>query len=207
MKKLFFLSIAIALIHGANATGTIQTGKDIYNICDFGAIGDGKILNTKAIQKAIDVCSEAGGGTVYFPPGTYKSGTVYLKSYVTLELETGAILLGSKDMKDYIKAEEGSYIYGPGSQYAFLHGKNVDHVSIIGQGIIDGNTALDNGSRGPLAVLFTNSENILMQGITVANSPGWSVTIFACRYVDIIRVKVLNGFADGINPVCSRDVL
>ena len=207
MKKLLLLSIALALINGANATGTIHSGKDIYNICDFGAIGDGNALNTKAIQKAIDACSEAGGGTVYFPPGTYKSGTVYLKSYVTLELETGAVLLGSKDMKDYIKAEEGSYIYGPGSQYAFLHGKNVDHVSIIGQGIIDGNTALDHGSRGPLAVIFTNSENILMQGITVANSPGWSVTIFACRYVDIIRVKVLNGFADGINPVCSRDVL
>ena len=208
MKKLLFVSIALALIiNGANATGIIQTGKDIYNICDYGAIGDGNTLNTKAIQKSIDACSEAGGGTVYFPPGTYKSGTVYLKSYVTLELETGAVILGSKDMKDYIKAEEGSYIYGTASQYAFLHGKNVDHVSIIGQGIIDGNTAFDHGSRGPLAVIFTNSKNILMQGVTIANSPGWSVTIFSCRYVDVIRVKVLNGFADGINPVCSQDVL
>ena len=56
MKKLFFLSIAIALINCANTTGIIQTGKDIYNICVFGAIGDGNLLNTKTIQKALVFC-------------------------------------------------------------------------------------------------------------------------------------------------------
>ncbi|MFC1454444.1 glycosyl hydrolase family 28-related protein [Verrucomicrobiota bacterium] len=72
-----------------------------YNIIDYGAVDDGSTVNTKCIQKAIDDCANNGGGTVYFPAGTFISGTLCLKSYVNLHLEAGAILRGSKDLSDY----------------------------------------------------------------------------------------------------------
>ena len=99
MKKSFFLSLLLVFSYTANTIGAVQVGDNIYNVRDFGAIGDGKTLNTQTIQKAIDECAGAGGGTVYFPSGTYKAGSLYLKSNITLFISTGATLLGSKDMK------------------------------------------------------------------------------------------------------------
>jgi len=71
------------------------------NVRDFGAVGGGRQLDTRAIQAAIDAAAAAGGGTVYFPAGVYLSGTIYLKDHVRLDLETGATLLGSTDVRDY----------------------------------------------------------------------------------------------------------
>jgi polygalacturonase len=72
-----------------------------YNILEYGAVGDGATINTAAIQAAIDVCHDAGGGTVYLPAGKFLSGTLVLKSNVTLFLDAGAILLGSTQLPDY----------------------------------------------------------------------------------------------------------
>ena len=72
-----------------------------FNILDYGAKGDGSTLNTKPIQSAIDACAKGGGGTVYFPAGKFLSGTLFLKSYVTLHLDAGAVLVGSKNLNDY----------------------------------------------------------------------------------------------------------
>jgi polygalacturonase len=77
-----------------------QPGLRIFSPRDFGATGDGKTLDSAAINRAIDACNAAGGGVVYLAPGTYLSGTVILRSNVTLYLEAGATLLGSKDIAD-----------------------------------------------------------------------------------------------------------
>ena len=82
--------------------------------CDvkhFGATGDGIALDTGSINKAIDACAAAGGGTVYFPAGTYLSGTVLLKSNITLWLDSGAKLLGTKDLAQYRTAVDGQDWY------------------------------------------------------------------------------------------------
>ena len=60
------------------------------DVISQGALGDGMTVNTSVIQKAIDLCGRSGGGTVYFPSGSYVSGTLFLKSNVTLELSSGA---------------------------------------------------------------------------------------------------------------------
>jgi len=84
----------------AKAAATL--GNTIYvDVRDHGAKGDGERLNTKELQAAIDACAAAGGGTVYFPPGSYLSGTLFLKSRVTLHPENGAVLLGSRRLEDY----------------------------------------------------------------------------------------------------------
>ena len=76
-------------------------GFPVYDVRTFGAQGDGKVLDSPAINRAVDAAAAAGGGTAYVGPGVYRSGTVVLKSNVTLYLEAGATLLGSADLQDY----------------------------------------------------------------------------------------------------------
>jgi len=71
------------------------------SIADHGAVGDGKAMNTGAIQAAVDACEQAGGGTVVVPAGVWLTGSVQLKSHITLQLENGAVLRGSPKLADY----------------------------------------------------------------------------------------------------------
>src|SRR4051812_26297575 len=73
---------------------------------DFGGTGDGTTLNTAAFEKAIASCEKAGGGTVYVPPGKYLTGTIALKSHVTLHLDAGARILASQKPQDYLQVED-----------------------------------------------------------------------------------------------------
>jgi len=187
-------------------------GQLVYNVHDYGAFGNGNNLDTKAIQKAIDVCCADSGGVVFFPPGTYVSGTLYLKSHVTLKIDRGAILQGSKNLSDYQLQPANSYCRITGSRYVFLYCSGMHNISVTGEGIIDGLRLEDSGmgvlhGRGPMAVFFENTDNIRMEGITIKNAAGWSLTFFGCKEVRASDIKILNGRADGINPVCCSDVL
>ena len=85
------------------AVWTFAAGLPV-SVCDVtahGAKGDGVVLDTGAIQKAIDACSGGGGGVVWFPAGNYLSGTIVLKSNITLHLSPGATLWGSKRIEEY----------------------------------------------------------------------------------------------------------
>src|SRR5690349_5893100 len=83
-----------------------------FNVKDYGAVGDGVRLDTEAINQAVQACAAAGGGTVFFPAGTYRTGTIHLKSDVTLWVDSGATVLGSKDPSHYQwPQEERSWYY------------------------------------------------------------------------------------------------
>lgn len=168
-------------------------------------------MDTQAIQKEIDACGMAGGGTFTFPPGTHRAGTLHLRSNVTLHLPATATLCQSKEMADYEVPPAGSYAYGSGSRHVFLHGDRVHNVALVGEGTIDGNLAFDAtrgaaDGRGPLPILFENSRNVRIEGLTVRNSPSFAITFFGCRKVDVTGVRCLDSQADGINPVCSQEV-
>jgi polygalacturonase len=111
--------------------GLIVFPLTLYNqnsITDFGAIGDGKTLNTQAIQTAIDKTVEKGGGTLIIPKGIFLTGTIVLKSNLKLQITEGGILLGSTSRNDYLKND----------WYALLLAKGQKNISIVGKGIIDG---------------------------------------------------------------------
>src|SRR5580658_7705518 len=91
------LSFLLSLYLSARA----QSTGGIRDVSSFGAKPDGKTLNTKAINQAINACSTAGGGTVIFPAGRYLSGSIELVNNVTLQLEPGAVLEGSTNLGDY----------------------------------------------------------------------------------------------------------
>jgi hypothetical protein len=107
----------------------------VYNIQDYGAVADGKVLNTRAIQKAIDESFAAGGGTVYVPAGIFVTGTLNLKSNINLYLERGAVLKGSADIADYTPFERPGF---GATNYGMLFTLKAENVSISGFGTLDG---------------------------------------------------------------------
>jgi polygalacturonase len=109
-------------------TGYSSLAKD-YNIVSFGAIGDGKTLNTEAIQSAIDKAKSDGGGRVIIPAGRFLSGSVILKSNVELHLQRRAVLLGSTNTNDYVKLDRWK---------ALIMANRVENIKVSGKGVIDG---------------------------------------------------------------------
>ena len=101
----------------------------LFSVVDYGAIGDGRHYDTAAIQEAIDACHSAGGGHVRFPPGTYLTATVYIKSGVYLVVEEGAKILGGTKLEDYPAERRRWYV---------VLAENATDVGITGGGVIDG---------------------------------------------------------------------
>jgi polygalacturonase len=134
MRKRFavMLSMAIVLIcqraWGADA---------IWRITDYGAVADGKTLNTEAFAKAIGACSEAGGGKVVVPAGTFLTGPIELKSNVDLDLDENAIVLFSRNFDDYPLARVGWEGRDTVACKSPISGENLHDISITGKGIID----------------------------------------------------------------------
>ncbi|HET8655338.1 MAG TPA: glycosyl hydrolase family 28-related protein [Longimicrobiaceae bacterium] len=110
-------------------------GARVYNIRDYGAKGDGKTIDTAALQKAIDACNRDGGGTVLVPAGVFQIGTVELKSDVTLYLAASGTLLGSADGSQYHAVDaiplSGDTTLGDGN-WALLHAVGASNVTVEG---------------------------------------------------------------------------
>lgn len=130
-----------------------QDGSRRFDVRSFGARGDGKKLDTAAINKAIAAANAAGGGTVYFPAGDYLSFSVRLQSRVVLHLEVGATLLAADPAKDggaYDAAEPNPWDMYQDFGHSHWHnsliwGENLDQVGIVGQGRIYGRGLTHNG--------------------------------------------------------------
>ena len=112
-----------------------------YNIIDFGAKSKSNFLNTNSINRAIKMCSDYGGGTVYIPKGEFITGTLHLKSNVNIHLDKGARLIGSSDIKDYDVMPDGYYYSGKNYMGIFF-ANDVINVSITGTGTVDGRGTL-----------------------------------------------------------------
>jgi len=181
----------------------------VRDVLDFGAKPDGAALNTAPFQKTVDEAAGAGGGVVYVPPGDYVTGTIRLKANVTLYVEAGATVRGSAGRSDYT---EGCLVYA----------EDAPNVSIRGRGVIDGNGTSffvrkdgrwSIGAWRPSRMMqFVRCENLLIEDVTLRNSPAWTVHPVDCDRVNIRGVSILNGIygedgpnTDGINPDgCSR---
>jgi polygalacturonase len=143
MTRLAFITLFIAVLIANGACADAQAApprQSIWNVVDFGAIGDGSTLDTAAISNAIVACSEAGGGTVLIPGGHYLTGAIELKSHVRLELDTGATLLASQQASDYPLVEDP---WEPGKHWlsALLYAHDAEDVIVAGGGTIDGQGA------------------------------------------------------------------
>jgi polygalacturonase len=213
--------VVLAAMAAMVGVGSAHAAKTC-DVKDFGAVADGKTKNTAAIQKAIDTCAAApGGGTVKLAGGVYVSGPIVLKSNITLDVETGATLLGSPDHADYPAKTE---FRGPGFQ-SLVSSFKAENITIHGGGTIDGNGTSwwvearqfkDSGLLGsehsrPRLLVFDHSRHVTIENVTVQNSPMWQIVPYYTDGVTIRDVKVLadphSPNTDGIDPFSSTNIV
>jgi polygalacturonase len=222
-----FISAAVFVV---SAGALLGAEVKRFDISEHGAIGDGKTLNSKAIQATIDECAQGGGGTLVIPKGEFLSGSLFLKPGVNLELREGAVLKGSTEIKDYPKARtriEGHFEPWPA---ALLNADRVDHLRITGPGTLDGSgvpfwqefTRRRKADRSttnlaverPRLAFIQNSEDVQVSGITFRNSGFWNLHLYRSRQVTVDHCRFLapdsvSGPApstDGIDVDSSQDV-
>ena len=148
-------------------------GTPVFNVRDYDAAGNGKALDKEALNKAVSECAKAGGGQVLVPPGTYLSGTIHLKSNVTLKLDAGARILGTEDLDqyDHYAPPEGTPEAGKHRWHrALVLATNVENVTITGSGTIDGNKVFDakgeEDMRGPHTIIVGSSQDVTIRDVT-----------------------------------------
>ncbi len=218
LRREFLSGSSLAVGLSAAGIATAAPLRAAKSILDNGAVADGKTLNTRAIQRAIDDVSKAGGGLVYVPPGTYLTGGLTLKSHVTLYLDSGSVLLGSTSFDDY-EYHPGPPVQGDANGHHLVFAQNAEDIAICGLGTIDGQgeaywenvhrqpmppeeswrdvSAWDyrpkNHNRRPSPMLeFAQCRNVRLSGITLRNSAGWTLRPIACETVVIDGIRVRN---------------
>ena len=171
-----------------------------YLITDFGAVADTSRLSTEAMQRAIDRCSQDGGGRVVVPTGHFKTGSIVLRSNVNLHLELGATLYGSTDLKDYtpMKSDYVS-LRTQTTTIQLIYADKVSNVVIDGYGTIDGRGRAfkkmswnDEGITRPHLLRFIQSTDVVVKDITLRNSGCWMQHYLACDRLRIEGIKVVN---------------
>ena len=210
MKRLSALVLLLVFCPTASSAAPER----VVDIRDCGAVGDGKTLCTPAIQKAVDRCAAKGGGTVRLPAGKWLTGTVYLRSNITVLLEKGCTLLGSRDIRDY--AGPSTTSAGDGAKRGFryaaiLAGSKLEHVTITGQGTIDGQGAAfrDKSVRRPKAIYLVGCRNVLVENVRMRNAGSWMQHYRDCDRLTLRGIGVFNHVTynnDGLNVDSCRDV-
>jgi polygalacturonase len=200
-------------------------GTRSYNIMDFGAKGDGKTLDTKAVQSAIDACNRNGGGTVLVPAGVFVIGTVELKSNVTLHIAARGTLLGSADGKQYYAAEaiplHGDATLNDGN-VGLLFAVGAENVTLQGPGTIDGQGAQfrspkrgvappsgRGGADRPYHLLFHRCTNLRVRDLNLVASAFHSVRVIQSSFVWMNGLRIynrVNGNNDGFHFISCEHV-
>lgn len=218
--------------HAALAIGEKPMEEKRYNIVERGAVGDGKTLNSKAIQAVIDECAQNGGGTIVIPSGIFLSGALFLKPGVNIDLQEGAVLRGSQDIYDYPKINTRIEGHFEPWRAALINGEKVYHLRITGAGTLDGNgepfwkefysrrtannkTTNLNVER-PRLTFLRDSKDVTISGITFLNSGFWNLHIYRCQnvLVENCRFQAPSGAvpdnhapsSDGIDVDSSQDI-
>ncbi|MGA2218780.1 MAG: glycoside hydrolase family 28 protein [Terracidiphilus sp.] len=232
MKKSTFLITTILLTAwGTMALGAAKPPKR-YLVTDYGAVADGKTVNTKAIQAAIDQCASSGGGVIVIPSGTFLSGAIFLKQGVNLLVEKDGVLKGTTNIDDYPAIPtrwEG--IEEPWTA-AFINAEGVTGLEISGEGTIDGSgedwvqnnpyhrpppgvapPALDPSRPRPgrpRLIGIQNSKHVRITGLNLHNQAVWCLFILYSEDVlaENLRITAEHNIpsSDGIDIDSSRHV-
>ncbi len=218
-------------------TISVQAVADLtFDVRDYGASGRKEDDARPAIQKAIDACGAAGGGTVLIPAGLYTSGTLHLRSHMRIELAAGATLFASTD--------PAAYDCGPVvSKAALFYGEDLDDITFTGKGIVDGQaqydwrpddfeqdfdhkTLMQNLGKSlmrsfpkdfPKRVIFPHlvwlgrCHNVRVTGLNFLHAPSWTFALYACRQAVFDRLYIYTSlkeavWADGIDLDGCQDV-
>jgi exo-poly-alpha-galacturonosidase len=204
-KSVFFIFATLTICAGMALAADSARQAKRYVIADNGAVGDGKTLNTQAIQALIDRTSSAGGGVVVVPKGTFLTGAIFLKQGVNLQIEKDGLLKGTAEQKDYPPINtrwEGAEIQ---RLSAFLNATDLTGVEITGEGTIDGS-----GVEWVRLFNEANAAKGIRPGTKVPIPPPGRpklICIQNCRKVHIDGVSMLNPASWGLHILNSEDVV
>jgi len=206
----------------------------VYYANDFGAVADGKTMNTAAIQKAIDVCSKNGGGIVAFKKGIYLTGSIFIKTGIHFRVDKEVEIRGSQDIKDYKQIDTrvaGIEMKWPA---ALINVQKQENVIIDGEGTVNGQGKVfwdyywnlrkeyepkglrwivDYDAQRPRTILISDSKNIFLKGVQIQQAGFWTVQVLYSEYVTVDGVIIRNNIGghgpstDGIDIDSSKWIL
>jgi hypothetical protein len=201
MKGRTFVTVAARLLLAWAVCAGIAAARD-YDVRDFGAAGDGRTLDTKALQAAIDHCAAEGGGRVVLAGGrVYLSGGLVLRSNVTLLIDAGTVLRGSLDKDDYPDLKPKlPFLYSERFTRHLIYAERERNIGIAGQGTIDGQGAhpvfdhrKNPGDKDrPYILRFVECTNVRVRDVTMLESARWCSHYLACEDVVIDGVTILS---------------
>jgi polygalacturonase len=194
--------------------------KSVYWVNDFGTTSDSTILVTKIIQKAIDRCVSGGGGIVAFKPGTYLTGSIFLKSNVHLRIDKNVMIKGSQSFEDY--PEIDTRIAGIEMKWpaALINTINQQNVMITGEGKVNAQGKfcwdkywnmrkeyeakglrwiVDYDAKRVRTFLIQSSSDVTLKGLTFANAGFWTIQLLYSDHLTVDGVTVKNN-EDGKGP-------
>jgi hypothetical protein len=238
--------VRFTLVRPANVAVTLESGEKLFvladpietappvpgqggavSVLDYGADATGKALATAPLQKALDeAAARKGGGTVVVPEGIFLTGTLVLKSHVTLYLAPGALLRGSGDPADYPidpgRHESGSdtSISSADQRYQgetmtfsrLILFDDAEGARILGRGTIDGNgSSLRQGRNAvPNVIRVRGGHDLAIRDVMIRDAAAWTVHILGAKKVVVENVKIINDRSnlntDGVDPDSSQDV-
>lgn len=232
-RSLLQLGLTGAIATAAPPAFAQSTGRT-FDAADFGAVGDGETVNTRPIQAAIDAAAGAGGGTVVLKPGVYLSGSLFVKSNVTLLIGRGATLKGLRDIAAYPMVRTrvaGIEMEWPAGLLNIYREKNA---RITGEGLVDGDGkvfwdsywamrrdydpkglrwAADYDCRRPRLIHVYDADAVEVSGLNLARSGFWTVHVCYSRDVKVSDLIIRNNLGgrgpstDGIDIDSSERVL
>ncbi len=244
-RRDFLVSPTLLGLMGPGSTPALAAGPGqhlFFDVRDYGTAADGKRMDTRALQAAIDACAQAGGGTVLISAGQYLTGALNLRSHVNVYLDSGAVILGSQDPSDY-PVYPSPWKDSRRRISSLIRGENLTHSSLMGRGTIDGQgqawwvreyqtnpeyareydaqvPALKETERReelaklqfgiPHLVEWLNCKHVLLEGLTLINSPSEAVWPIFCDEMTITGLTIVNPVpspdTDGLDPESCRNV-
>lgn len=190
----------------------------IFDVRQYGAKGDGMTLDSPAVQRAVDACHGAGGGTVWVPKGIYVLATVFLKDNVHIQFEDGTDILGALDFYAYAQQEAVDYpLYQDASHSYFdlsmFVGKGCKDISIVGNACIDMRSVWDEDgvrgaairNRGPKCIALKECEKVELAGFEIRNATDLAIYFAGCDGVELHHIR-MQVYIDGISPDNCKNV-
>lgn len=208
--------------------------KKLYSVNDYGAFADGQTLNTKAIQKAIDLCASEGGGTVKFAPGKYLTGSLFVREGVNLQIDKGVEILGSQNISDYPEIDTrvaGIEMKWPAALINVIKQKKA---AVTGEGTVNAQGKpfwdyywslrkeydpkglrwiVDYDAKRPRTLLVAESSDILIKGPEFQQAGFWTIQLLYSTRVTVDGVTIRNNIGghgpstDGVDVDSSSWIL
>lgn len=194
------------------------SNKAAFNVRDFGAKGDGKAIDSPAINAAIEAAAQKGGGTVVLPEGTYMSYSIHLQDHITLQLDKGAVLMAAEPTVEMGYDEAEDYCFALYQDFGHSHfhnsliwGVGLNDIAIVGEGRIDGHNLFSHKKRegkaaqGNKTIALKECSNVKLEGFEMLQCGHFAILATGIEHMTVNGLTIDTN-RDALNVDCCKDV-